>query len=129
MAVVIGTNQEIVTAVAAADLSSSQYCAVVFSLSSGVLQCDVQGTAGGVADGILQNAPTSGQLATVVVQGGTIMRANAAITAPADVCVAGTAGRVAVSATGGHRRVGRVFESATAAGDFVTGYFSRDGII
>ena len=40
-----------------------------------------------------------------------------------------TAGRVAVSATAGHRRVGRVFESATAAADFVTGYFSRDGII
>ena len=95
MAVVVGTNQQIVTAVAAADLSSSQYCAVFFSLSSGVLQCDVQGTAGGVADGILQNAPTSGQLA----------------------------------AGAGHRRVGRVFESATAAADFVTGYFSRDGII
>lgn len=129
MAVVVGTQPEFVTAVAAADLSSSQYCAVVFSLSSGVLQCDLQSTAGGVADGILQNAPTSGQHALVVVHGGTLMRANAAITAPADVCVAGTVGRVAVSATGGHRRVGRVFESATAAADFVTGYFARDGII
>jgi len=128
MAVVLGPNQ-VVTAIAASDLSSSQYCAVVFSLSSGVLQCDLQSNAGGVADGILQNSPTAGQAATVVIQGSTFMRANAAITAPADVCVAGTVGRVAVSATSGHRRVGRVFESATAAADFVSGYFQRDGII
>lgn len=128
MAVAFGANQ-VTTAIAASDLSSSQYCAVVFSLSSGVLQCDLQSTAGGVADGILQNAPTSGQAAVVLTSGFTLMRANAAITAPADVCVAGTVGRVAVSATSGHRRVGRVFESATAAADFVSGYFQRDGII
>ena len=41
-------------------------------------------SAGGVADGILQNAPTSGQHALVVVHGGTLMRANAAITAEAE---------------------------------------------
>jgi hypothetical protein len=92
MAVAFGSNQ-VTTAIAAADLSSSQYCAVVFSLSSGVLQCDLQSTAGGVADGILQNAPANGAIAIVRVSGISSIVLGDTITQGMKLAVEATSGR------------------------------------
>lgn len=128
MAVKVGGPQIDVSAVAVSDLSSSQYCAVVFSLVGGVLSCDLPGATGAKVDGILQNAPTAGQVAQVRILGGTFMRANAAITAPADVVATASNGRVATGAAT-NRRLGRVLETSTAAGDFISGIVMPDGTI
>jgi hypothetical protein len=67
-----------ITLVAGADLSAAQYTFVKLDATGGVIQCSA------VTDapiGVLQNNPSSGQEAEVVVAGGTKVKVGAAITA------------------------------------------------
>lgn len=65
------------TRVAGADLSSSQYYFVKLSTTDTVIAC---AAATDVPIGILQNAPTSGQEATIMVTGISKVSSNAALT-------------------------------------------------
>lgn len=80
---------------AAADLSSSQYCAVDCN-SSGQAALP---SANGRAIGVLQNKPTSGQTADIMVSGVTKMVANGSITQGANITVT-SAGKAAAASTG-----------------------------
>jgi len=64
------------TRVAGADLSSSQYYYVKLSTTDTVIAC---AAATDVPIGILQNAPTSGQEATIMVTGISKVNSNAAL--------------------------------------------------
>ena len=64
------------TRVAGADLSSSQYYYVKLSTTDTVIAC---AAATDVPIGILQNAPTSGQEATIMVTGISKVSSNAAL--------------------------------------------------
>lgn len=64
---------------AAADLSALQYTFVKFNSTGGVIAV---AAATDIPAGVLQNAPTSGQIAEVLIIGGTKLKASAAITPP-----------------------------------------------
>jgi hypothetical protein len=66
---------------AGADLSALQYCFVKMS-SGKAVSCD---TAGEMAIGVLQNNPTSGEMAVIAVSGKTYVKAGAAIAQGAKV--------------------------------------------
>ena len=68
-----------VTLVAGADLSAAQYKFVKLNSSGQAVIC---AAATDVPIGVLQNAPTSGQEAEVLIVGGTKVVAGAAITLP-----------------------------------------------
>ena len=67
----------IITLEAAADLSSNQYNFVKLDASGNVVICDVD-SAGQIPIGVLQNKPTSGQAATVMITGVTKVEAGVA---------------------------------------------------
>lgn len=100
-----------VTLVAAADLSAKQYQFV---------KLDANGKAAAIAAitdvpiGVLQNAPTSGQEAEVLITGGTKLVASEAITLPAFLSVssAGKADKIATTDTTQYV----VAQAVTAAG-------------
>lgn len=87
-----------VTLVAGADLSALQYHFVKLN-SSG--QAIAVAAITDVPIGVLQNAPTSGQEAEVLVAGGTKLKASEAITIPAFLSVSanGRGDKIAVSDT------------------------------
>jgi hypothetical protein len=107
------------TRVAGADLSSSQYYYVKLSTTDTVIVC---AAATDVPIGILQNAPTSGQDATIMVTGISKVNSNAALSigdaigtaadGQADAKVAGT------DTT--EYAVGVVLEASGAAGELAT---------
>lgn len=77
MAYEISNNAVKITRVAGADLSALQYTFVKENSSGQVVAV---AAATDVPIGVLQNAPTSGQEATVLVTGGTKLKAGATIT-------------------------------------------------
>jgi len=100
--------------IAAADLSALQYTFVALNATGGL----VAATANAAAIGVLINAPTSGQAATVAVAGRPQVYASAAITAGAEIAVA-TGGK-AKTAASTNVIVGRAITAASAANTFVT---------
>lgn len=75
------------TAEAAADLSALQYCAVKVDSTGKIAACT---SAGENAIGILQNKPTSGQMAQVLCQGVSKVRVAAAVGEMVNLKVAGS---------------------------------------
>ena len=107
-----------VTLVAGADLSAKQYNFVKLN-SSG--QAIAIAAITDIPVGVLQNAPTSGQEAEVLVSGGTKLVAGEAITLPAFLSVtsAGKADKIAVSDTTQYV-VGQALTAAGADAEVIT---------
>lgn len=108
---------------AGADLSSAQYTFVKLDSAGAVVQCSATTD---LPLGVLQNAPVSGEVADVLVVGGTKLKAGAAITA-ANLNTTGlgtSAAGLAVAKTLGtdvtHNVVGRPLNAAGASGDIIT---------
>lgn len=108
-----------VTLVAAADLSAKQYTFVKLNASG---QVAAAAAATDIPIGVLQNAPTSGQEAEVLVVGGTKLVAGAAIGEGALVGTSAT-GKAAALVAGTDTTkyvVGTLLTEAGADGDVVT---------
>ena len=107
-----------VTLVAGADLSAKQYNFVKLN-SSG--QAVAVAAITDIPVGVLQNAPTSGQEAEVLIVGGTKLVASEAITLPAflSTASAGKADKIAVTDTTQYV-VGSAVTAAAADGDVFT---------
>jgi hypothetical protein len=106
--------------IAAVDLSASQYC--------GVKQHTVDGqvtlpSLGNHIVGVLQNAPTLGNVAEIVSGGVTKMRASAAITAGAEVS-ATAAGKAKIAITG--EAIIGVAQSGAGADNEIISVFLQD---
>lgn len=107
------------TGIAGADLSAKQYCFVKMSAANTVVIC---AAITDIPIGVLQNAPTSGQEAEVLVAGISKVKAGGVITVPsligtdasglADAIAAGTDTTVYVA--------GQVITAAGAANDIIT---------
>lgn len=108
-----------ITLVAAADLSALQYTFVKLN-SSG--QAVAAAAATDIPIGVLQNAPTSGQEAEVLIVGGTKIVAGAAISEGALIGTSSTGKAVAlVSGTDTTKFVvGTLITESGASGDVVT---------
>lgn len=115
-----------ISLVAAADLSSSQYCWVYLD-SSG--QAALPTSTGQLAIGILQNAPTAGQMATVRVAGFSKMVATAAITIADEIQAFTTTGRGGTAATSGHFRVAQAYEAAAGAAQVIRVFIRNNGVV
>jgi len=107
-----------VTLVAGADLSSKQYQFVKLNSSGEAIAI---AAITDVPVGVLQNAPTSGQEAEVLVSGGTKLVAGEAITLPAFLSVtsAGKADKIAVTDTTQYV-VGQALTAAAADAEVIT---------
>jgi len=108
-----------VTLVAAADLSALQYTFVKLDASG---QAAAAAAATDIPIGVLQNAPTSGQEAEVLVAGGTKIVAGAAIGEGALVGTSATGKAVALVAGTDTTKfvVGTLLTESGASGDIVT---------
>jgi len=108
-----------VTLVAAADLSALQYTFVKLNASG---QAAAAAAATDIPIGVLQNAPTSGQEAEVLVVGGTKIVAGAAIGEGALVGTSATGRAVALVAGTDTTKfvVGTLLTESGASGDIVT---------
>ena len=108
-----------VTLVAGADLSAKQYYFVKLNSSGQAILC---AAATDVPIGVLQNAPTSGQEAEVLIVGGTKLVASAAISLPAQIGTASTGKAAAlVAGTDTTKYVaGSLISAAGADADVVT---------
>jgi len=115
-----------VTLVAAADLSSLQYTFVKLNASG---QAAAASAATDIPIGVLQNAPTSGQEAEVLVVGGTKIVAGAAIGEGALIGTSATGRAVAlVSGTDTTKFVvGTLLTESGASGDIVTAVINCAG--
>jgi hypothetical protein len=107
-----------VTLVAGADLSTKQYNFVKLNGSG---QAVAIAAITDIPVGVLQNAPTSGQEAEVLIVGGTKLVASEAITLPAflSVASAGKADKIAVSDTT-QFVVGQAITAAGADAEVIT---------
>jgi len=102
--------------IAGEDLSSSQFCAVKLSAANTVVLCGV----GEQAVGILQNAPTSGQAATVRVLGSSLMKANGPFAFGDVLAVVAATGKVDTASAASHNfAVGQAWAASGAANDLV----------
>ena len=108
-----------VTLVAAADLSALQYTFVKLNSSGQVVAA---AAATDIPIGVLQNAPTSGQEAEVLIVGGTKLVAGAAISEGALVGTSSTGKAVALVAGTDTTKyvVGTLLTESGASGDVVT---------
>tara|TARA_R100001143_G_C3325719_1_gene116964 strand:- start:257 stop:646 length:390 start_codon:yes stop_codon:yes gene_type:complete len=107
------------TRVAGADLSSSQYYFVKLSTTDTVVVC---AAATDIPIGILQNAPTSGQEATIMVTGISKVSADAALAIGQLIGTAadGQADAKTVGTDTTQYVVGNVLVAAGAAGELAT---------
>jgi hypothetical protein len=107
-----------VTLVAGADLSALQYNFVKLNSSGQAVACS---GATDVPVGVLQNAPTSGQEAEVLIVGGTKVVAGASITLPANIGTGATGKAVALATTDTTKYVvGSLITASAADGNIVT---------
>ena len=107
------------TAVAGADLSAAQYKFVKMSADNTVVLCSAATDA---PIGVLQNAPTSGAEASVLVVGGTKLVASAAIAAGVKIGTA-SSGKADAKVAGTDTTeytVGAVISSSAADADVLT---------
>lgn len=111
------------TLVAAADYSASQFRFIdVDTTGKGATPT----AAGGRVVGVRNNKPKSGEAATVVVNGVSIVEAGAAVAVGADV-MTDTTGRAITAATTGSNIAGIALEAASAAGQFIAILLSPAG--
>lgn len=96
--------------IAAADLSASQYCAVIVDTAG---KAALPGSTGLMCIGILQDKPTSGQVGQVLVHGESKALCNGTVTAGDHVAAITTTGKIATAATGNYI-LGIAMESGTA---------------
>lgn len=101
---------------AAADLSAKQYC---FVKVTGALQVNAASVLGEHVLGVLQNKPTSGQSAEVMVDGITKVVAGAAIAAGARVMTDTNGNAITLGAVSGQKALGWALEAAAGAGEIV----------
>jgi len=101
-----------VTLVAGADLSAKQYNFVKLNSSGQAIAVAADTD---VPIGVLQNAPTSGQEAEVLIVGGTKIVAGAAITLPSAIGTGSTGKAVALATTDTTKYVVGTLISASAA--------------
>jgi len=115
-----------VTLVAAADLSSLQYTFVKLNASG---QAAAAAAATDIPIGVLQNAPTSGQEAEVLVVGGTKIVAGAAIGEGALIGTSAAGKAVALVAGTDTTKyvVGTLLTESGASGDIVTAVINCAG--
>ncbi len=107
--------------VTSADYSAKQYMGCALD-SSGLAAVPA---AGANIDGVVQNKPALGQVATVAVAGVTKMVAGGVVAAGADVAV-DNQGR-AVAATTGNYVVGKAMQAASGAGVIIAVDLIRAG--
>jgi hypothetical protein len=106
-----------ITRVAAADLSSYQYCPVYEDTSGTV---NVVGSAGATVKGILQNAPESGEVARIRTGGHSLCKVDGVIAANVKLMAEGSSSYRATTATGaGEDFFAVTMTKSTAAGDFI----------
>lgn len=102
------------------DLANQQFCCVVATGgATGNLQvtnCTGQGT---LVYGILENGPAAGEIAEIVVEGITEIRAHGTINAGVEVTVHDSLGRIETAASGDFV-VGIAREAAIAAGHAIS---------
>lgn len=110
---------------AAADLSAQQFRAMRVT---GNFQVNVANAAGQSVIGILQNKPTLGQPADVMMAGVSKAVAGAAIAVGVEV-MAGADGRIVTAATAGSNVIGVALEAAGAAGEIITIALNAGGAI
>lgn len=101
--------------VANADLSAKQFYFVKMVNSSGIGKVDLTGTNGESLLGVLQNKPTAGQVAEVMVQGVSKITAGGSITAAGRVMTDNTGKAIAAATTGSHA-IGFIVDTV-ASGD------------
>lgn len=109
--------------VAAADLSALQYQFVKLDSAGKVV------AVAAITDipvGVLQNAPTSGQIAEVVVVGGTKLKATAAITLPAllGVDTAGKGKKIAAGTDTTQYVLGQADVAAGGANEIISAFIN-----
>ena len=104
------------TRVASGDLSGSQYRFVKLSTTDTVVVC---AAATDIPIGILQNAPTSGQEAEILIIGGSKLVAGEAMAIGAAVGIVAN-GRGATANTTDEYTLGTTLSTATTAGDIIT---------
>ena len=104
------------TRVADGDLSASQYRFVKLSTTDKVAVCSA---ATDIPIGILQNAPTSGQEAEVLIIGGSKLVAGEAMAIGAAVGIVAN-GRGATANTTDEYTLGTTLSTAATAGDIIT---------
>ena len=105
-----------ITRVASGDLSASQYRFVKLSTTDLVVVCS---GATDIPIGVLQNAPTSGQEAEILIIGGTKVEAGEAL-AIGDALGIVANGRGAAANITTEYTLGTVLSTAGAAGEIVT---------
>lgn len=112
-----------ITLKAAADLTGAQYCFVKLDSSGNAALCSA---ATDKPIGVLQNQPLSGKEAAIVVEGGTKLRASAAIAIGASIGTTSTG--TAVTLTQGTDTtkyvVATALTAATAASELVSAVVS-----
>lgn len=99
-----------ITLEASTDLSSYQYRFVV---SNGDGTCNLAGD-GAAVTGVLQNKPTAGQAASVVVDGVSKVKAAGSTVAAGDLVASSTVG-LAVAVAAGDYTVGRVLAGSSGS--------------
>lgn len=122
-----GPFQKLVGHVAGADLSAKQYHFVKLNTSKQVVICAATTD---LPIGVLQNKPTSGQAAEVVMAGATKVVGDANL-AKGDTIGTSADGQAAVYAAGTDTTkyiVGRVLEENTTAGGIVTAQINCIGV-
>lgn len=110
---------------AGADLSAQQFRALRVSAAMAV---NTTNAAGMPSIGILQNKPTLGQPADIMMVGVSKAIAGAAIAAGAEV-MAGADGRIVTAATAGSNVIGIALEAAGAANEIITIALNAGGAI
>lgn len=99
-----------ITLAASSDLSSYQYRFVV---ANGDGTCSLAG-AGVAVTGVLQNKPTAGQAASIVVDGVSKVKAQGSTVAAPDVIASSTVGMVAALSAGDYA-VGRIIGGSSGS--------------
>lgn len=119
MAYELPVSQQAVSLTAAADLSALQYTFVKLDSAGKVVAV---AAATDIPVGVLQNAPTSGKTAEVVVHGVTKLKASAAITTPKLVGTTSTGTAVGLAAGTDTTKyiLGQAITPAGASGDVIT---------
>lgn len=105
------------SAAAAADYSAKQYCGMTIAASTGAITLIAAGTT--YLDGILQNAPTSGQQARILGADGDILKVAAGATVTVGALASmDTTGRAVISVTTGDKCFGKFLDGG-AVGEIV----------
>lgn len=116
-----------ITLAASTDLSAAQFHFVGVD-SAGQAQLSILSTGDGDVLGILQNKPTEGQAASIMIDGVSKVYAAGSVLAAGDLVGNTTAGRAGVRTAGDHVRGQVLFGSSGSTGRILTMVIgARDG--